>query len=390
MLVDCGKNGHGDRIKAVMDTAGVTQIDVFVNTHYHEDHYGGIDDLVRDFNVPVLEAYDRGDKDYLPASRTSGTTYINYNNTVGEDAIHLIRDSTIPFDPLVTVTCISSGGVVIGEDNPASGRDENDMSVSLLVTHGQFTYFVGGDIEEATESKIAERDLVVGVDVYQANHHGSGTSSSRPFMEDLGPTVIIISNGSHGRYFHPRQTTLDLYSSLPDSPVVFQTNKCLKGSPCGNVPDNRIGDPETRDEDGTVLIEVDNTAGTYTVSLGSNVYDTYQIKGVGSNVTVVIESLLPNPQGSDSQLEEVAINNKGNQTVSLTGWVLRDRSNREWDLSSLGSLAPGQSRTIRRNGQPMSLNNTGDEITLLDAANVVRDRFDYSSSSEGVVINTGH
>jgi hypothetical protein len=37
LLVDSGKNSHGKRIKAVMDTAGVSQSDAFVATHYHED-----------------------------------------------------------------------------------------------------------------------------------------------------------------------------------------------------------------------------------------------------------------------------------------------------------------------------------------------------------------
>lgn len=46
LLVDSGKNGHGPRIMATMDAADVEQIDFYVNTHYHEDHYGGIDDLV--------------------------------------------------------------------------------------------------------------------------------------------------------------------------------------------------------------------------------------------------------------------------------------------------------------------------------------------------------
>ena len=45
LLVDSGKNGHGPRIKAVMEQAGVSSIDHFVATHYHEDHYGGIDEL---------------------------------------------------------------------------------------------------------------------------------------------------------------------------------------------------------------------------------------------------------------------------------------------------------------------------------------------------------
>ncbi len=76
LLVDSGKNGHGDRIKDVMDLAGITRIDHFVCTHYHEDHYGGIDDLVLDHSVVVGQVYDRGDKAFVPASKRQGATDI--------------------------------------------------------------------------------------------------------------------------------------------------------------------------------------------------------------------------------------------------------------------------------------------------------------------------
>lgn len=41
LLADSGRNGHGSRIRAVMQAAGVTQIDHFVATHYHDGRYGG-------------------------------------------------------------------------------------------------------------------------------------------------------------------------------------------------------------------------------------------------------------------------------------------------------------------------------------------------------------
>ena len=80
--------------------------------------------------------------------------------------------------------------------------------------------------------------------------------------------------------------------------------------------------------------------------------------------------------------------NKGSAPVSLVGWTLQDRSGATWNLT--GSIAPGQSRTFRREGQAMSLNNAGDEVVLLDAARMERDRFAYAMSVEGSGIVTGH
>lgn len=91
LLVDSGKNGHGSRIRAVMQQAGVIRIDHFVATHYHEDHYGGVDELVT--NEPAIEigeAFDRGDKDFLPASKTSGDRFVEYENAIGHRATHLM------------------------------------------------------------------------------------------------------------------------------------------------------------------------------------------------------------------------------------------------------------------------------------------------------------
>ena len=388
LLVDSGKNGEGGRVKAVMDKAGVTTIDAFVDSHYHEDHFGGIDDLV-DMGVQVLESYDRGDKDFLPASKKAQKTFKDYMRTVGEDAITLHRGDTINLDPLVTVTCISSGGVVVGEANPVPGAEENDLSVSLLLTFDGFRAFFGGDIEQPTEAKIAAGDLVKDVDFYKADHHGSHTSSSQALMDDLHPSVIVVSNGNDATYKHPRQVTLNTYAALPGPPLVLQTNKCFRAAPCANVPDAFIADPQTADDDGTIVTTVDAATHSYTVAW-SNSTRTLQIKAqpVTPTASVVIESLLPNPVGEDEQLEEVTVKNKGSAAVSLAGWTLRDRSNLTWTLS--GSLAPGQSQTFKRSGQPMSLNNAGDEIRLFDAANVERDVFTYDSSTEGVRIATNH
>jgi len=203
----------------------------------------------------------------------------------------------------------------------------------------------------------------------------------------MTPHVIIVSNGNNVQYHHPRQSTLTSFTQLPGPPTVFQTNKCLRGPPCGNVVDAFIADPQTTDQDGTILLTADSAAHSYTVAFDSGVIRTFQFRNTsgggntGGTGGVVIESLLPNPAGDDAQLEEVTLKNKGTALVSLAGWTLKDRSNLAWQLS--GNIGAGQSKTFRRNGMAMTLNNNGDEITLFDAGLAERDRFSYMSSTEG-------
>lgn len=392
LLVDSGKNGHGGRLRAVMQLAGVSQIDFFVNTHYHEDHLGGIDDLFKT-PVTIAKAYDRGDKAFVGTKTRNTGAYQDYLATLGNSAEALTRGKTIPLDPLMTVTSIAAGGAVLGETNPPEpGQDENDMSVSLLITFAGFRYFIGGDTETATETKIAARDLVTDVDLYVADHHGAENGSSQGLIDDMKPGVVIISNGNWAKYKHPQQSTLDRLQALSPAPVIFQTNKYLHtGDDGGNVPDQFIADLEASDADGTILVTVNAAAGNYEVGW-RNQRRSFSVKHPTAQPAAVlaIATLLPDPTGDDTQDEEVTVHNKGTASVSLAGWVLRDESGRVWALAGLGTLNGGQSKTIRRGGMAMSLNNGGDEIVLLNAAGLEQDRFRYTGSQPGVRIQTGH
>lgn len=156
------------------------------------------------------------------------------------------------------------------------------------------------------------------------------------------------------------------------------------------MADEFIGDPQTVDQDGTILITVDQGAGKYTVTYGTGSSHEFTLGGGSAVASAVIESVLPNPVGPDSDAEEVRIKNKGTSPIAIAGWQLKDRSGLAWLLQGSVTLAAGESRTIRREGRPMTLNNGGDVVSLIDAAGAVRDRFEYSSSLEGTAIPTGH
>jgi hypothetical protein len=372
-----------------MQQAGVTQIDAFVNSDYHEDHFGGIDELV-DAGVMVLQGYDRGDKNCcLPASKKNQLTYKDYQRTVGEDAIALRAGDTINLDLLVTITVISSGGIVIGEANGTPGAEENDMSVSLLIAFRGFKAFFGGDTEVPTETKIAARDLVLNVDLYKANHHGSHSSSSQAFMGDLKPAVAIISNASDGTYKPPRQVTLNTVRgaytcsrSVSDEqvPAARTLRECTGCRHCGSPNHWRERDDSGHRRPNECL---HRRLRGYDADVPDQGADNCAVNVHHCDYISPAQSV-----GSDEQLESVTIRNKGGAAVSFAGRTLQDRSGVTWNHT--GSLAAGATRTFRRNGQAMSLNNSGDEVVLLDGSNTERDRFAFGAVAEGATIATQH
>jgi hypothetical protein len=84
--------------------------------------------------------------------------------------------------------------------------------------------------------------------------------------------------------------------------------------------------------------------------------------------TIRIVELLPNPSGRDEENESVTLKNVGTDPVSLNAWLLRDLSGAMWTLNAAGILNGGQEKTVKRNFQPMSLNNEGDTVQLLNPA----------------------
>ena len=99
----------------------------------------------------------------------------------------------------------------------------------------------------------------------------------------------------------------------------------------------------------------------------------------GGLANVIIAAVLPNPNGSDTWYEKTTLENLGSQSVTLSGWYLRDAAGNTMSLS--GTLGAGASYTFQRNGASMSLNNGGDTIDLLDNSNTIQDTVNYGSVS---------
>nr|WP_319999997.1 lamin tail domain-containing protein [uncultured Draconibacterium sp.] len=110
-------------------------------------------------------------------------------------------------------------------------------------------------------------------------------------------------------------------------------------------------------------------------------------KNTNTSSSVKIVSLVPNPSGAESQNERITLHNLTNNMITLSGWKVRDIANNIWTINT--TINPNSTDIIKRNGQKMSLNNSGDAIELIDENGTVVQTFTYprANEEEEIIVN---
>ena len=96
-----------------------------------------------------------------------------------------------------------------------------------------------GDAGVTTEKEILDKYNLPNIDVLKVGHHGSKTSSSKEFINEINPKYSIISVGKNNRYGHPNKEVLDnlndskVYRTDQDGSIMFKIkNNKLKIETC--------------------------------------------------------------------------------------------------------------------------------------------------------------
>ncbi len=108
--------------------------------------------------------------------------------------------------------------------------------------------------------------------------------------------------------------------------------------------------------------------------------------GTASQGGLVIDALLPDPEGEDAQHEFVRVQNTSSQPVSLEGWRLRNGKGQERALDTYKTLAPGKQLDVVSEGRKLALKNDGDTISLIDPKGRVVDQVSYRRAREGQLL----
>ena len=225
ILIDTGGNYFSD-YKIVLNktinylkSLGIAKIDYLILTHGDYDHMGEAINLVENFKVEKVifncGPYNDLEKELIKVLDKNKIKYYSCIKELNIDKNKLYFLQTKEYD------------------------NENDNSNVIYTELNNHKLLFMGDASINTEKEILSKYNLPNIDVLKIGHHGSKTSSSKEFINEINPKYSIISVGKNNRYGHPNKEALNtlknskIYRTDHDGSIMFKIkNNKLKIETC--------------------------------------------------------------------------------------------------------------------------------------------------------------
>lgn len=170
---------------------GIRQIDGLFLTHGDFDHMGDLEELLTHFLVKNL---------YIGEGALQHNNMVNLNKALLKETkiIELRQGQQVGDTPKFEV---------LAPVNPGSG--ENKDSVVLATKVGEVQFLLMGDLEEEGERRLIQAYPQLQTDVLKIGHHGSQTSSTEVFLQQVQAKHGIVSCGVKNQFKHPHPDVLE-------------------------------------------------------------------------------------------------------------------------------------------------------------------------------------
>jgi competence protein ComEC len=198
MLIDAGTNASTSTLISDIKELGISRFDTVIATHPHEDHIGGLDTVINQFNIGTI---------YMPKVTTTTKTFL--------DVLQAIKNKGLTITTPVPGSAFNLGSdtCTILAPNSQSYADLNSYSIVLRVVNGNNSFLFTGDAQVDSEMEMLSKGYTLKSDVLKVGHHGSSTSTSPDFLKAVSPKYAVIEVGAGNDYGHPHQVTLDKLNS---------------------------------------------------------------------------------------------------------------------------------------------------------------------------------
>ena len=218
MLIDAGTNAGANDLVKDLKNRGIKTIDIAIATHPHEDHIGGMDEVLENFDVKSF---------YAPKVAHTTKTYENMLKAVKNEGLKIkqIKEGT---------------KIDLGKDtevqvySPVKSQYEelNNYSPVMKISYGQNSFMFTGDAESLVEKEILNENKDLKADVLKLGHHGSHSSTSEEFLKAVDPSIAIVSCAKDNKYGRPHKETMSnlkkagitVYETFRDGDITISSN----------------------------------------------------------------------------------------------------------------------------------------------------------------------
>ncbi|MBR4693820.1 MAG: MBL fold metallo-hydrolase [Bacilli bacterium] len=199
MIIDGGNNVDGSLlVKYLKEELKITKIDYIISTHPHEDHIGGLDNIIKNFEIANL---------YMPDLTTTTKSFEDVIKAAEKKSLEV----TIPEnDETFTMEDLKFKVIYTGTNE----EDLNASSIILRMDYKDTSYLFTADTTYDTEQLILDKDI--DVDVLKVAHHGSKHASSLNFLKKATPKYAIISCGKDNDYGYPHESAMNRLKQFTD------------------------------------------------------------------------------------------------------------------------------------------------------------------------------